>query len=50
MLDDFRAGRIRTLVTTELLGMIDVDDVNVVINYDLPMQQEYTKRKFLIRR
>lgn len=37
IMDDFRNGRIRVLITTDLLARgIDVQTVSIVINYDLP--------------
>nr|MCU0476847.1 ATP-dependent helicase [Anaerolineae bacterium] len=40
-LDDFKGGRIRALVATDIAARgIDVDDVTHVINYDLPNEPE----------
>ena len=40
-LDQFKAGRIRVLVATDIAARgIDVDDVTHVINYDLPNEPE----------
>lgn len=40
-LNDFRVGKISILVTTDLLARgIDVQQIHVVINYDLPLHQE----------
>jgi ATP-dependent RNA helicase RhlE len=40
-LDDFKAGRIQVLVATDIAARgIDIDDLPVVINYDLPMVAE----------
>ena len=38
---EFRLGASRILITTDLLARgIDVQQVNVVINYDLPTNRE----------
>ena len=38
----FREGKLRILVTTDIAARgIDVDDVDVVINYDVPTSNEY---------
>ena len=38
---EFRSGATRVLITTDLLARgIDVYQVSIVINYDLPMQKE----------
>jgi ATP-dependent RNA helicase RhlE len=40
-LDDFRDGRVRTLVATDLAARgIDVDDVQLIVNYDVPQDPE----------
>ena len=40
-LDDFKSGRIQVLVATDIAARgIDIDDLPVVINYDLPMVAE----------
>jgi translation initiation factor 4A len=40
-MDDFRAGRVRVLISTDLLARgIDVQQVSLVINYELPHQRE----------
>ncbi|MCB1554627.1 MAG: DEAD/DEAH box helicase [Xanthomonadales bacterium] len=40
-LDDFKSGRISVLVATDIAARgIDIDDLPVVINYDLPMVAE----------
>ena len=37
----FRSGAVRVLITTDLLARgIDVQQVGLVINYELPMQKE----------
>lgn len=38
---EFRTGTSRVLITTDLLGRgIDVQQVNLIINYDLPNKKE----------
>ena len=38
---EFRTGSSRVLVSTDLLGRgIDIQQVNLIINYDLPTQKE----------
>jgi translation initiation factor 4A len=38
---DFRAGRVRVLISTDLLGRgIDVQTISIVINYELPLDRE----------
>ena len=40
-MDDFRNGSIRILISTDLLARgIDVQQVSLVINYELPIQKE----------
>jgi translation initiation factor 4A len=40
-MEDFRGGLVRVLISTDLLARgIDVQQVSVVINYDLPVQKE----------
>jgi superfamily II DNA/RNA helicase len=40
-IDQFRRGATRVLITTNVLARgIDIDQVNVVINYDLPLKWE----------
>lgn len=40
-MDDFRSGRVRVLISTDLLARgIDVQQVSLVINYELPVQRE----------
>ena len=40
-MDDFRSGSCRVLISTDLLARgIDVQQVSLVINYELPIQQE----------
>jgi superfamily II DNA/RNA helicase len=40
-MEDFRAGRVRVLIATDLLGRgIDVQTISVVINYELPLDRE----------
>lgn len=41
VMKEFRAGATRVLITTDLLSRgIDVYQVSIVINYDLPQQKE----------
>jgi translation initiation factor 4A len=41
IMKNFRSGRIKVLITTDLLSRgIDVQQVSLVINYDLPMSKE----------
>src|SRR5207249_192880 len=41
IMDAFRSGRVRFLVSTDLVGRgIDVDDITHVINYDIPDDSE----------
>jgi len=41
IMSDFRSGSSRVLITTDLLARgIDVQQVSLVINYDLPTQPE----------
>ncbi|KAH7824863.1 putative ATP-dependent RNA helicase eIF4A [Monocercomonoides exilis] len=46
ILQDFRDGKNRVLVTTDLLSCsIDVQQISLVVNYDLPMEKEsYIRR------
>jgi translation initiation factor 4A len=40
-MDDFRSGVVRVLISTDLLARgIDVQQVSLVVNYELPMQRE----------
>jgi superfamily II DNA/RNA helicase len=40
-MDDFRVGKVRVLISTDLLARgIDVQQVSLVINYELPFQKE----------
>jgi translation initiation factor 4A len=40
-MDDFRSGCVRVLISTDLLARgIDVQQVSLVINYELPLQRE----------
>ena len=40
-MDEFRAGKVRVLIGTDLIARgIDVQQVGLVINYDLPLQKE----------
>lgn len=41
-LEKFRAGKLRVLVATDVAARgLDIDDVDVVFNYDVPDEQEY---------
>ena len=41
IMDDFRAGKIKILITTDILSRgIDIQQVSLVINYDLPKETE----------
>eukprot|EP01134_Creolimax_fragrantissima_P007232 CFRG7232T1 len=45
VLDDFKTGRSKVLITTNVLARgIDIDQVNMVINYDLPIRYENNQR------
>ena len=40
-MDDFRSGTVRVLISTDLLARgIDVQQVSLVINFELPIQRE----------
>ena len=40
-MDDFRAGNVRVLISTDLLARgIDVQQVSVVVNFELPTNRE----------
>jgi superfamily II DNA/RNA helicase len=40
-MDDFRHGKVRVLISTDLLGRgIDVQQISIVINYELPLDRE----------
>ena len=40
-MEDFRAGRVRVLIATDLLGRgIDIQTISIVINYELPVDRE----------
>merc|ERR1712176_1482367 len=42
VMEDFRNGRCRQLVATDLIGRgLDVQQVSLVINYDLPVSKEF---------
>jgi superfamily II DNA/RNA helicase len=41
IMEDFRSGRIKILITTDILSRgIDIQQVSLVINYDLPKEKE----------
>jgi superfamily II DNA/RNA helicase len=38
---EFRAGRVRVLIATDMLGRgVDVQAISIVINYELPLDRE----------
>jgi superfamily II DNA/RNA helicase len=40
-MEDFRSGQVRVLISTDLLARgIDVQQVSLVVNYELPVQRE----------
>ena len=40
-MNEFRAGKVRVLISTDLLARgIDVQQISIVINYELPVQRE----------
>merc|ERR1712070_1344471 len=42
VIEDFRVGRSRQLIATDLLGRgVDVQQVSLVINYDVPTSKEF---------
>eukprot|EP00429_Kryptoperidinium_foliaceum_P074377 CAMPEP_0176212346 /NCGR_PEP_ID=MMETSP0121_2-20121125/15107_1 /TAXON_ID=160619 /ORGANISM="Kryptoperidinium foliaceum, Strain CCMP 1326" /LENGTH=308 /DNA_ID=CAMNT_0017551397 /DNA_START=13 /DNA_END=939 /DNA_ORIENTATION=+ len=42
IMEDFRVGRVRQLIATDLIGRgVDVSQVSLVINYDLPTNREF---------
>eukprot|EP00929_Paragymnodinium_shiwhaense_P027930 TRINITY_DN16282_c0_g1_i1.p1 TRINITY_DN16282_c0_g1~~TRINITY_DN16282_c0_g1_i1.p1 ORF type:complete len:399 (+),score=94.99 TRINITY_DN16282_c0_g1_i1:67-1263(+) len=42
VMDDFRVGRVRQLIATDLIGRgLDVSQVSLVINYDIPTSKEF---------
>ena len=42
VLQDFREGRLRVLVATDVAARgLDIDDVDIVLNYDVPEETEY---------
>ena len=42
VMDDFRSGNVDILIATDVAARgIDVDDVNMVFNYDIPQDEEY---------
>jgi len=42
IMNDFRAGKVRQLVATDLVGRgLDVSQVSLVINYDVPTSKEF---------
>ena len=42
VMDDFRSGKVDILIATDVAARgIDVDDVDMVLNYDIPQDEEY---------
>ena len=42
VMDDFRSGNVDILIATDVAARgIDVDDVDMVFNYDIPQDEEY---------
>lgn len=42
VMEDFRVGRVRQLIATDLIGRgLDVSQVSLVVNYDLPTSREF---------
>lgn len=42
VMDDFRSGKVDILIATDVAARgIDVDDVDIVFNYDIPQDEEY---------
>jgi len=42
IMEDFRVGRVRQLIATDLIGRgLDVSQVSLVINYDVPTSKEF---------
>lgn len=42
VMDDFRSGNVDILIATDVAARgIDVDDVDIVFNYDIPQDEEY---------
>ena len=42
VMDDFRSGKVDILIATDVAARgIDVDDVDMVFNYDIPQEEEY---------
>lgn len=42
VMDDFRSGKVDILIATDVVARgIDVDDVDMVFNYDIPQDEEY---------
>lgn len=42
IMEDFRVGRVRQLIATDLIGRgVDVSQVSLVINYDIPTSKEF---------
>ena len=48
---EFRSGSSRVLITTDLLARgIDVQQVSLVINYDLPTNRENYIHRFVLKK
>ena len=46
VMDDFRSGNVDILIATDVAARgIDVDDVDMVFNYDIPQDEEYYVRR-----
>lgn len=42
VMEDFRVGRVRQLIATDLIGRgLDVSQVSLVVNYDVPISKEF---------
>ena len=51
IMKEFRSGSSRVLIATDLLARgIDVQQVSLVINYDLPVSKENVRRRLSRRR
>ena len=49
-LENFRSGRLDTLIATDVAARgIDVKNVTLVVNYDLPEESESTLKKFFAK-
>jgi ERCC4-related helicase len=52
IMKEFKSGSSRVLITTDLLARgIDVQQVSLVINYDIPTSKEnYIRKRFSLKR